>query len=277
MRFDLLVLAPHADDAAFSVGGRIAAARRAGDKVGLLTVFRSDRWQTDGGTFGDERTRSAEDVAYAAALGLELLPPILDEAPLRDARYRSGRRLFEWIDPTASDTKPLIDKLVDQIGPLQASTVLAPLGVGEHVDHQLVHWAARSLARQVIGNVEYYEDCPYALMPGHIEARLTNLGIDDKAATLGPAMRAWSQTPLLQRMSPIARPFVAWTFCRSLRRRRRSTTPRARFASRDQEIDLDERVAAIGRYASQWPLFYPTLDEWRGNLPMHERYWRERR
>ena len=257
MHYDLLVLSPHADDAAFSIGGLVAHAARTGQKVALQTVYRSDDWNQ----LGIATSRATEDAAFAQRFGLTLLPPLLDEAPLRDRRYRSGRRLFDWIDPHHAD----IDKLVDHFRTLDCAAILAPLGVGEHVDHQLVHWAARRLETPVT----FYEDSPYALMPGHVARRLVNLGAASGPVPLGPAMRAWSETPLLQRFGPFVRPFVAWTFCRSLRRREQ---PEAlRWSASEVASSIEDRMDAIGCYPSQWPLFFARLQDWRKRLDRPER------
>ncbi len=257
--FDLLVLSPHSDDAAFSIGGVLAGAARAGQRLALQTVFASDEWRG----FGQAAVRQTEDESFARSLGLALLPPLLDEAPRREARYRSGRRLFDWI---ASDD-PLIDKLLDlltrQLIAQPAARILAPLGVGEHVDHQLLHAAARRLP----ANVEYYADLPYALMPGHLTARLRNLGEEHRAPSLVPAVRAWSQTPLLGKLRPLVRPFAAYTFCHSLRRRPGQRARQATvWESHLSPSSVEDHLAAIACYPSQWPLFFASLEEWRARL-----------
>lgn len=51
----------------------------------------------------------------------------------------------------------------------------APLGVGRHVDHQLVSSAADRLV-QAGAKVYFYEEFPYVLQQGALEARLNELG-----------------------------------------------------------------------------------------------------
>jgi hypothetical protein len=59
--------------------------------------------------------------------------------------------------------------------PAEARVIYAPLGVGRHVDHQIVHAAARSLL--ALGfQVVFYEDYPYAETPGAVEAALAAAG-----------------------------------------------------------------------------------------------------
>jgi hypothetical protein len=49
--------------------------------------------------------------------------------------------------------------------------IYAPLGVGRHVDHQIVHSASRWLQEQG-RRLAYYEDYPYAERPGALESAL---------------------------------------------------------------------------------------------------------
>ena len=53
--------------------------------------------------------------------------------------------------------------------------VVAPLGVGGHVDHQVAHAACRALAG---AEVAYYEDTPYVLTPYQLPRRLARLDAD---------------------------------------------------------------------------------------------------
>ena len=51
----------------------------------------------------------------------------------------------------------------------------APLGIGRHVDHQIVCSAADRLIQRG-ANVKFYEDFPNVLRPGALDARLKELG-----------------------------------------------------------------------------------------------------
>ena len=58
----------------------------------------------------------------------------------------------------------------------EPTTVFAPLGVGTHPDHQVVHATVRTLAKQhPEWTVWYYEDFPYVLGPGALKARVRAL------------------------------------------------------------------------------------------------------
>ena len=58
---------------------------------------------------------------------------------------------------------------------LPDATWYAPLGVGRHVDHQIVCSAADRLLQRG-SKVYFYEDFPYVLQEGALEARIKDLG-----------------------------------------------------------------------------------------------------
>lgn len=72
---------------------------------------------------------------------------------------------------------------------LPRAEILAPLAVGGHVDHRVVHRVAIELARQG-REVCFYEDFPYAARPFAVDERRAAIGLElepvslDIAATL---------------------------------------------------------------------------------------------
>jgi hypothetical protein len=173
--------------------------------------------------------------------------------------------------------------------------VVAPLGVGNHVDHQIAHAACRGLRG---ASVRYYEDTPYVLTPFQLPRRLARLdaGVDGPSnatpapdttvdrtlrrgtvrAELGAAARTWMAAPLIQqlvrpRLRPLAVAMILtpeWT-----RWPRRSRTGGRRFApSLLASPALAElKLRAVACYPSQWQLFYASLDDWRGALERYAR------
>ena len=65
--------------------------------------------------------------------------------------------------------------------------VFAPLGVGNHVDHQLVFSAARLLGPRY--GVLFYEDYPYAAKENALVARLKSLGVPSIPPPQNPKSR----------------------------------------------------------------------------------------
>jgi LmbE family N-acetylglucosaminyl deacetylase len=208
-------LSPHLDDVVLSCGGAIHRQTTAGDSVLAITVF-------CGESSGDELSpfalqlhddwgnvpqimalRRAEDTAALALLGAEAQH--LNEL---DAVYRAdseGRWLYTDLetlfgfvhaaDPLASDgAQELADRFAERLAGLiilaDQLTIYAPLGVGRHVDHQIVHMAARRLLSLGYHRLAFYEDYPYAERPGATEAALAAAAVTnwrDKALPLDPA------------------------------------------------------------------------------------------
>lgn len=179
-------LSPHYDDAVYSCGGTIYQLAQRGADVLIITIMGGDppdpppdtpivrdlhiRWDSGAAPID---ARRAEDRAAAAILGAQV-----QHLPLPDCVYRTdahGTPLYPsesslWHtvhpdDPARAflERKPII--------PADAEHVYAPLGVGGHVDHLLVHQWARTLP----GHVRYYPDFPYTEQPGAVAAAVAVL------------------------------------------------------------------------------------------------------
>jgi LmbE family N-acetylglucosaminyl deacetylase len=177
----LLYLSPHLDDVALSCGGQIAAATRDGASAEIVTIFAGDEpgageapasplvtkiyelWKLAPGEVMS--TRRAEDFAAGRALGAGIAHWELQEAihrrdPARgDALYPSLDRLF---GPIAPAEEALVVALAGRLAALpaaaEAGRIVAPLGVGGHVDHRIV----RAAAERAFGDdLRYYEEFPY--------------------------------------------------------------------------------------------------------------------
>jgi LmbE family N-acetylglucosaminyl deacetylase len=164
----MLALSPHLDDAVFSCGATLAWLADHDIHVALVTAFTRSvsnagafavACQTDKGLHPDDdymALRRAEDHAAADVLGItEVIHLDLPEAPHRG--YNSATELFRT--PHEDDT---IDRTLrtrlNELG--QPELVLAPRGLGGHVDH-------RQLVKAIPGRwtraTMLYRDTPYAL------------------------------------------------------------------------------------------------------------------
>ena len=163
----IVALSPHLDDAAFSVGGLLAARARAGDRVTVLTCFTGNvaaptgfalACQLDKGLSPDVdymALRRAEDRAACAVIGAHPIHLPLLEAPHRG--YASAPELFgERRDDDAMLT-PLTEILAEYCEALGPDLLLGPLAVGDHVDHWLVRDALQAIGRPHL----LWEDWPY--------------------------------------------------------------------------------------------------------------------
>lgn len=189
-----LFLAPHYDDVALSCGGTVAALADCGEDPVIITVFGGEpsptdltafaRWQHERwGTDADDTvaTRLAEDRAAATILGCETrILPFLD-AIYRGDSYLSDEALFGPLLPRDVPTIAEVGAAVEALLEREAEpTIYVPLGIGEHVDHQVVYRAGRALAAAG-WRVLAYDDFPYAVLGDATARRLARV-----AGEIGP-------------------------------------------------------------------------------------------
>ncbi len=161
-----IYLAPHSDDACFSLG-HLAKSRGRGT---LLTVFAQSTYVAGGGasdakaTARVTRLRMIEDARFAQACGLE--PQWLRFA---DAQARGD-------DPFATAGAPqAMQKVRDAVLRFLSSSTLGlalerkpwlfcPAGIGGHVDHVALAWlvSRRWRALSARFRIAFYEDLHYA-------------------------------------------------------------------------------------------------------------------
>ncbi len=283
---DVLFVSPHPDDVAFSAAGRVARAVANGDRVGVLTLFAP---QPGGASaaLSDAEARRAEDERFAKLAGVTLIDGGFTDAIARRPRYQAPRHLF---GPLADDEEPLIEEVRARLQSLVdggCRRVVAPLGVGQHVDHQVAHAAARRLSG---ADLLYYEDAPYVLTRFQLPRRLDRLGLQAETATgdttlqrggvtaeLAASARAWLAAPLLRELAKPPHHVLALSSIlfqsELLHWPRRPEQPTARIAPDVITGDAlaDGKLAAVACYGSQWRLFHPTLDSWRSALQEYAR------
>jgi LmbE family N-acetylglucosaminyl deacetylase len=190
-----IYLQPHCDDAALSCGGTIALQVATGQRVLVVTIFGGappagyqpsafalQLLQRDGlgsNVAAAVQRRREEDAAAVQSLGADVLWLDLPEAIYRGtpAYYATNEALFGSVNPADLQLDNQITDVLSRMHQRAPLGVLyAPLGVGNHVDHQLVCSAADRLAQQRV-SVKFYEDFPYVTVPGALTARQQQLGI----------------------------------------------------------------------------------------------------
>jgi LmbE family N-acetylglucosaminyl deacetylase len=183
----VVYLSPHLDDAVLSCGGAIRRRVAQGEAVQVITLITEDvardtplspfarklhrDWGGHSRPFG---LRRAEDLAAltflgARALHLDYLDAIYRTGADGNWMYTDGGLLFGQVradDPLAGEggerlAAALAELLPSAVSPGTLEGICAPLGVGRHVDHQIVHAAARVLLSWGYP-VAFYEDYPYA-------------------------------------------------------------------------------------------------------------------
>ena len=186
-----LFIQPHYDDVPLSCGGTVALWAESGHEPHMITVFASEIVDQMVGTFAawkHERwkltdpdqvltVRRAEDADAAAALNCTVRWLGLPDAIYRGERYTSDPELFGVLHP---EEYYLAQHLAVESRNLpewrDGNQVFVPLGIGSHVDHQLVFEAGRRLAAEGV-EVYAYEDTPYAIhTPEGRAKRLAVLG-----------------------------------------------------------------------------------------------------
>lgn len=185
-----IYLSPHLDDAALSCGGAIARFVDRGEPVLVVNVcdgcppaggpfspfaaFQHARW----GLPPDAAVarRLEEDAAALAILGADSLGlGLLDAIYRLPEAYADDATLFGAVSPAdtlAADAGPPLRALAARF---PDAIVYAPLAVGGHVDHRAVLRVALGLAEDG-ATLAFYEDLPYVVAPGALEARIAALG-----------------------------------------------------------------------------------------------------
>jgi LmbE family N-acetylglucosaminyl deacetylase len=130
--------------------------------------------------------RRAEDSAALSLLDADTLHLDYHDAPFRlgsdgQPMYVNLETLIGGVHPAdplaGGGLETLVAHLADLIPREEAQVLYAPLGVGGHVDHRIVHAAARGLVDRGY-RVAFYEDYPYAEVPGAIESALAVAGAE---------------------------------------------------------------------------------------------------
>jgi LmbE family N-acetylglucosaminyl deacetylase len=160
-----LVLSPHFDDAAYSVAGVMRALAQAGTAVRMLTLFGRSAYAPNRPELdvdGVVALRLAEDAAAARLIHPQLATAWRD---IPDVALRRGLAVEAVVSkaPLDAESQTLTDTLAREIESSlgKDETVVAPLGMGWHIDHRIAAGIGARLARGG-RTVHFYEDLPYA-------------------------------------------------------------------------------------------------------------------
>ncbi len=157
----ILIVSPHLDDAALSLGGMMLRNPR----TRVLDLFNT-AWSEDDGL----NKRSVELITRSnlneEKKVMRLLKATFSYQALPEALVRDP--LMKWYDPIdlERDHKTQIRAAfaIAHAG-LQAKKVFFPLAVGEHVDHVLVYNLIEPFMKQAMASgvsIKLYEDLPYS-------------------------------------------------------------------------------------------------------------------
>ncbi|HUC27880.1 MAG TPA: PIG-L family deacetylase [Streptosporangiaceae bacterium] len=172
----IMILSPHLDDSVLSCGGLMTDAHRRGVRVIVITVFNgrpippvsaaAARFHARCG-HTDNRAmdeREAEDDRALAVVGAQSKRLHLPEALYRrypdgTAMYEADSAIFTGISPFDHTLDAVTKRIVERTDSVRPDLVLAPVGIGSHIDHLLVSAAAQQLDCIVL----HYEDMPYVI------------------------------------------------------------------------------------------------------------------
>ncbi len=197
-----IFVSPHFDDIALSCGGTAARLAQMGAHCVCLTVCAAPAhdeaaltgyaqglhglWREASGRQKEiNSVRREEEAAALRLLGLHPVWLDVPDAPYRrsadgEAFYTSDTELFGRVAP--EERRLLVPCIADEIrrvalengGARGRVRVFAPLGVGRHVDHQLMFRACLRLGPRY--GVLFYEDYPYTAVEGALRQRLEEIG-----------------------------------------------------------------------------------------------------
>lgn len=187
--YDHIYISPHLDDAALSCGGAIARHVADNQRVLVVTVCSGippadrpfspfaqqlhARWNLDADQVVQMRLR--EDRVALNHLGADgYWLAFLDAIYRQPDAYMSDETLFGKVAADDMLRRALFDALHSLARHCPGATFYAPLGVGWHVDHQIVYVAAARLAENGVA-VAFYEDFPYVQVAGALEQRRSYL------------------------------------------------------------------------------------------------------
>jgi LmbE family N-acetylglucosaminyl deacetylase len=182
-----IYLSPHLDDAVLSCGGLIAQQRMHGLHVEVWTIFAAVPSPERGGLlarylhmrWGFENAQQAVEARREEdQQALSILQAQARYFPFLDCIYRQdseGQPLYENIfSPPHPAEADLAERIAVALGEhlREEDVVVAPLAIGEHVDHVLVRQAARRLGRPLWN----YAEVPYLFKsPQEIEQKTRSL------------------------------------------------------------------------------------------------------
>lgn len=246
-----LFLSPHPDDVVLSCGALLHKLIHIGETVAVWTLMAQDappeiqqhpfieqlhsRWD-----LGDcpYTARRAEDRHALQQLGLDQQVYYGD---WHDALYRSdqhGQLLYQGDDDLFGVIKnddPLIGASLDFSIWENLTHIYAPLGAGNHVDHQVVRQALlRNMPEEVA--ILFYEEYPYSAETSEVYH-----------AHAGEQARLYGLAAIQQAGKAINKPLIG-------------------YVQSVDEVSLEAKIAAIAAYQSQLSSFWNSVEDMQNSV-----------
>lgn len=175
----VVILSPHLDDAALSCGGLLQALRGVPTLVVTLCSGNPPPLNSADGSrklparrgHVSPRIRRAEDIAAMRAIDAAFVHLSFPDSIYRRSLH-TGRLIYlsareRWVAPRSDDATHieelyrLLSRICLDLGPI---LLVSPMGIGDHVDHQITARVAMRLA-DAGASLLFYEDFPYVANP----------------------------------------------------------------------------------------------------------------
>ncbi|PUZ30539.1 N-acetylglucosaminyl deacetylase, LmbE family [Chitinophaga costaii] len=268
-----LVISPHLDDAVLSCGAQIASWTADGHTVFVATVFNMAA-ESHAQHYAQ---RIHDNETAIALLGAKAIYLNFMDAPFRNPAFHnfSTILLHDQLPATALEVTTTLGPILQMVvHSVVADAVYFPLAIGGHVDHLIVYACSKQYWKTNTP-VYYYEDLPYALVPGWRTVRwlqhgavpasilpakdlpptrlqdiplafLKNYMSGEADRQTSEALHAAQQAALLPAMAGAC----SWTLTENVFHVNKFTFDQSYFR---------QKIAAIRCYTSEWPvLFGPT-------------------
>lgn len=189
--YDAIFFSPHLDDAILSAGNAIAVRTKAGKKVLIISIFTTatDFPSQDAADFTKRcgfitarsffQARRKEDLIAAKMVGAETL-----HLDFTDAGFRADHAGFTSVfsPHLTSGDKHLFELVtgeLQKVVSIHAKTnteLFFPVGIGLHVDHQIVTLAAGKITNPTTTqHLYFWEDIPYRNLTGATITRIAGV------------------------------------------------------------------------------------------------------
>ena len=184
----IVVVSPHRDDAAFSLGLAIETWLDAGHTVDVMNCYTRSEYSPFGDNVAvhpnDRRTyvmalRLREDELWRRHYGKGLS---LSDLNLKDGPQRMRCTIDEVCTRLVNPEDNTMPKIRESLGKRRPDALILPLALGNHVDHATARDAA-AFAQGSELPLGFYEDLPYASRPG--AAELIEERVQEMAAGIG--------------------------------------------------------------------------------------------
>ena len=177
-----ILISPHSDDIAFSIGGMLLQ-NMFNRPLLMVTIFTKSNYSPCINICKSDtitRERHLEDVEFTDKLEIEFQSFNFPEPQLRGY---SRREIFANNNPVSDPIyTEVYNALFKLIKSSQCETIVSPMGLGNHIDHNIVCNICCRIAKENNIRIVFYEDLHYA-------SRLTLKQIKGRANFIDPNIK----------------------------------------------------------------------------------------